>query len=179
MDEKFGGPLRVVVMSGEGKATEGHWWVKWVVKIEVISVASPWTLHLEGAIAEDIDSGTFESGAAPGCHGASWTDDDGHTWEGVPLWLLVGRVDDEISHEGAAFNDELADAGYEVQVIAADGYSQSFTSAEVKRNDGMIVAYKYDGDSVPEKNWPLKLVGPGLTNKQMVSQIVEIKVIFP
>ena len=41
-----------------------------------------------------MDKATFESGAAPGCHGTTWTDAQGHVWTGIPLWYLVGNVDD-------------------------------------------------------------------------------------
>jgi DMSO/TMAO reductase YedYZ molybdopterin-dependent catalytic subunit len=175
------GPLRVAILNSNTQVTEGHWWVKWVEQIEVVSLNQPWTLHLEGAITEDIDNATFESGAAPGCHGATWTDDQGHEWEGIPLWLLVGRVDDDNPHgkDTQAFNDAVADAGYEVQVIAVDGYTQSFTSAEVKRNNDLIVAYLRDGLPVPDKHWPLRLVGPNLEKSQMVGQIATIKLILP
>jgi DMSO/TMAO reductase YedYZ molybdopterin-dependent catalytic subunit len=34
-----GGPLRLVIVSSEALLTEGHNWVMWVNKIEVISLA--------------------------------------------------------------------------------------------------------------------------------------------
>jgi DMSO/TMAO reductase YedYZ molybdopterin-dependent catalytic subunit len=128
-----------------------------------------------------MDTGTFESGAAPGCHGVTWTDADGHRWQGIPLWLLVGRVDDSISHskDVKAFNDDVAAKGYQVQLIAADGYTQTFTADQIKRNSEMIVAFKYDGQVLAEKNYPLKLVGPKLTTKQQVGAITTIKLILP
>ncbi len=175
------GPLRVAILNDNTQVTEGHWWIKWVQQIEVVSNEEPWSLSLEGVLTEDIDVDSFESGAAPGCHGASWTDDEGQVWEGIPLWLLVGRVDDDNphSHETQAFNDAVADAGYEVEVIAADGFSKTFTSEEVKRNDNMIIAFRCDDEPLEESKWPLRLVGPDLTKGQMVSQITTIKIIFP
>lgn len=172
------GPLRIAILSDEDQVTEGHWWIKWVTKIDIVPLNQPWTLTLEGAITEEIDSGTFESGAAPDCHGIQWTDDQGREWEGIPLWLLVGRVDDEISHEDGAFNDEVADAGYEVHLIAADEYTVKLDSSEVKRNDDLIVAYKMNDMPIPEKNWPLRLVGPGLDKQSQVGQIQTIKLVF-
>ncbi len=90
----------------------------------------------------------------------------------------MGRVDDETSHDNGAFNDEVADAGYEVQLIAADEYTVKLGSAEVKRNDDLIVAYKVNGTPLPEKNWPLRLVGPGLDKQNQVGQIQTIKLVF-
>jgi hypothetical protein len=174
------GPLRLGIMTAEQQVTEGHWWVKWTQKIEVIPVEAPWNLQLEGAITESMDQATFESGSAIGCHGLKWTDDQSRVWEGIPLWYLVGRVDDPTdTHKGDAFSDDLADAGYEVQIISADGYTVSLTSAEVKRNDALIISYKRDGDPLPENQWPLRLVGGTLTKAQMVGQIATIKLVFP
>ena len=156
--------------------TDGHWSVKWVTKLEVKSLGEEWSLHLEGAITEDMDRATFESGASPNCHGVTWTDDKAQDWVGIPLWLLVGRVDDEIKHEGPAFNDALADAGYTVDVVASDGYTVTFDSARVKRNNNIIVAYQVNGNPLPDKYFPLRLVGSDLQKNEMVGMIAKIVV---
>jgi len=180
IDPVSDGPLRLMVMGEPNQVTEGHWWVKWVTSIEIIDIEEPWTLHLEGAISKDIDPGTFESCAAPGCHGATWVDNQGRTYEGVPLWWLLGSVDDEIEHDSdVAFNDDLADIGYEVQVIAADGYTVTFDIQDVRGNNDIIVAYKLDGEPLEEDRWPLRLVGPDLDGSQKVGQIIEIRIVFP
>jgi hypothetical protein len=172
------GPLRVGIAAGQDKVTEGHWWVKWVTKITVASMEQPWSLKLEGKLTEDVVSTTFESCAAPGCHGASVKDDQGREWLGVPLWLLAGRIDDDNQHKTGAFNDELATKGYTVVVTATDGFSQKFSSADVKDNNSMIVAFQRDGGPVPENQWPLRLVGTGLSKQQMVGKVAAIKLDF-
>lgn len=177
IDENIG-PLRLGIVTSQNQVTEGHWWVKWTQKIEVVAGQKPWNLKLEGAVTENIDPNTFESGAAIGCHGVKWTDDQGRAWEGIPLWYLVGRVDDTDTHKGDAFNDTLADAGYEVQLIAADGFVLKLTSKEVKRNDALIVAYKRDGAPLPDNQWPLRLVGATLKKEQMVGKLTNIKLVF-
>jgi DMSO/TMAO reductase YedYZ molybdopterin-dependent catalytic subunit len=177
LDPRQDGALRLAIVSAKNnQVTDGHWAVKWVNRIEVKSLGEEWTLHLEGAIAEDMDRGTFESGSAPNCHGQTWTDDHAQPWVGIPLWLLVGRVDDEVQHNGPAFNDALADAGYTVDVIAADGYSVSFESARIKRNDQMIVAFQVNGNPLPEQYYPLRLVGDDLEKNEMVGMIAQIVV---
>jgi DMSO/TMAO reductase YedYZ molybdopterin-dependent catalytic subunit len=173
------GPLRLGIMTSNNQVTEGHWWIKWVQKIEVIAVQKPWTLKLEGIITENMDPATFESGSAIGCHGVKWTDDQNHVWEGIPLWYLVGRVDDTDTHKGDAFSDAAADKGYDVQLIASDGFTVTLTSAEVKRNNALIVAYKSDGNPLPENQWPLRLVGSTLKKSQMVGKMTTIKLVFP
>jgi DMSO/TMAO reductase YedYZ molybdopterin-dependent catalytic subunit len=177
LDPKQDGTLRVVIVGDKNnQVTDGHWAVKWVDTLEVKSLGEEWTLHLEGAIAEEMDRGTFESGASPNCHAATWTDDHAQRWVGVPLWLLVGRVDDEVRHDGPAFNEALADIGYMVDVIAADGYAVSFDSARIRRNDKIIVAFQVNDNPLPEQYFPLRLVGDDLQKNEMVGMIAQIVV---
>jgi DMSO/TMAO reductase YedYZ molybdopterin-dependent catalytic subunit len=180
LDTEIDGNLRLVVVSDEPKqVVDGHWSVKWVTKLEIKSVGESWNLHLEGAINELMDRATFESGASPNCHGVTWTDDKAQDWVGIPLWLLVGRVDDDVKHEGPAFNEALADAGYTVDVIASDGYTVSFESSRLKRNDNIIVAHLVNGNPLPEKYYPLRLVGSDLQKNEMAGMIVQIVVHVP
>jgi DMSO/TMAO reductase YedYZ molybdopterin-dependent catalytic subunit len=100
-------------------------------------------------------------------------------WTGIPLWLLVGRVDDADSHDSAAYNDALALAGYTVDVVAADGTTATFDSRRIRRDDNIIVAYLVGGNPLPDKYFPLRLVGSDLTQKEMLGQIVTIVVHVP
>jgi DMSO/TMAO reductase YedYZ molybdopterin-dependent catalytic subunit len=178
--QQYGGPLRLCIVDSNDQLVDGHWMVKWVARIEVQAAQAEWTLHLEGAMSEDMDSATFDAGAAPGCHGITWTDGDSNEWTGVPLWLLVGRVDDDTSHLTGAFNDDLADSGaYVVRVTAADGFYYDFDSTFVAGNDDIIVAYMMNDEPLPEEYYPLKLVGSALTSgKQKVSQIDSIELVW-
>jgi DMSO/TMAO reductase YedYZ molybdopterin-dependent catalytic subunit len=174
------GVLRLAIISPENnQVTDGHWSVKWVSRIDVRSFGENWSLHMEGAIPADIDRATYESCGAPGCHGATWTDDSAQVWTGIPLWLLVGWVDDEIQHEGPAFNEALAAAGYTIDVIASDGYTVQFDAARVARNDNIIVAYQVNGNPLAEDNYPLRLVGSDPARNERVGLITEIVVNLP
>jgi DMSO/TMAO reductase YedYZ molybdopterin-dependent catalytic subunit len=174
------GPLRLAILSPEGnQVTDGHWSVKWVRRIIVKLATADWVLSLEGAISEEMDRATFESGAAPGCHGASWTDEGGQEWVGIPLWRLLGRVDDEVKHEGPAYSDELAKAGYTVDVVATDGYTVTLDNKRADRNDELIVAYMVDGNPLPEKYFPLRLVGGDLQKDEMVGAVAQIVLHLP
>jgi DMSO/TMAO reductase YedYZ molybdopterin-dependent catalytic subunit len=180
LDPEQDGTLRLVITSQDPKqVTDGHWAVKWVTKLEIKTVEKSWSLHLEGALNELIDRATFESGAAPNCHGVTWKDDKAQEWAGISLWRLVGRVDDEIKHEDGAFNDALAKTGYAVDVVASDGYAATFTSTRIARNDNIIVAYKVNDAPLPDEYYPLRLVGSDLTKKEMVGQIAKIIVHVP
>ena len=177
LDPKQDGTLRLAIVSDElNQVTDGHWAVKWVNKLEVKSLGEEWVLQLDGAISKPTDRVSIESCGAPQCHGASWTDDKAQEWVGVPLYYFVGSVDDEISHEGPAFNYALADAGYNVDVIAADGYTATFDAARLKGNKNIIVAYKVNENPLPDDFFPLRLVGSDLSKKEMVGVISQIKV---
>jgi hypothetical protein len=177
LDQKQDGVLRLAIVSTElNQVTDGHWAVKWINKFEVKNLGAEWALQLDGAISKPTDRVSIESCGAPQCHGTAWTDDKAQEWVGVPLYLFVGSVDDEIEHEGPAFNDALADAGYSVDVIAADGYTVTFDAARVKRNKNIIVAYKVNENALPDEFFPLRLVGSDLDKKEMVGMISQIKV---
>jgi len=150
--------------------------VKWVNKLEVKNLGAEWVLLLDGGFSKPTDRASIESCGAPQCHAATWTDEKAQQWVGVPLWLFVGSVDDEIEHEGPAFNDALAEAGYSVDVIAGDGYLVTFDAARVKRNDNIIVAYKVNENQLPDEYFPLRLVGTDLQKNEMVGMIAQIKV---
>jgi hypothetical protein len=177
LDSKQDGTLRLAIVSAElNQVTDGHWSVKWVNKLEVKSLGEEWVLQLDGAISKPTDRVSIESCGAPQCHGSSWTDDKGQEWAGVPLYYFVGSVDDEIAHEGPAFNRTLADAGYSVDVIAADGYTVTFDAARVQYNKNIIVAYKVNENPLPDEFFPLRLVGSDLDKKEMAGMIAQIKV---
>ena len=153
--------------------------VKFVSNIIIYSSEAPpvpetWSLTLSGAETYVMDQTEFEAGAA--CHEATWFDGT-NTWSGIPLWRLVGWVDDDVQHGADAFNDGYAAFGYDVQVIASDGYSKVFASADVAHNDNMIIANKMNGEELPEDRYPLRLVGPDLTGSQKVGMITQIQLL--
>ena len=172
------GPLRIGIMA-PGQVTDGHWWVKWAQKIEIISVQQPWTLSLQGAITEDMDQSTFESGAAPGCHGTDWTDANGDVWTGIPLWYLVEYVDDTETMDSLADAKAVWDKGFEVHIANSNGDIVMYTSQEIKQNDNIIVAYQLDGKVLSNKQGPLALVGSAVDSQHQISMINKIKLIFP
>ena len=164
------------------------------VKITVANgvVPTDWTLQLSGARDETIPKAYFEQGlACPSSgHQVSWTDDKGtpdtsddDVWSGVPLWLLVAMVDDnpDLGDEHINFNDELAAAGYEVKVIAGDGWSTVLDSADIARSDAYIIANTLNGEALPLKTesgkdcWPLQLKGSAISGGQQVGNIVRIE----
>ncbi|MFM8320926.1 MAG: molybdopterin-dependent oxidoreductase, partial [Chloroflexota bacterium] len=173
------GPLRLAIISSKNnQVTDGHWSVKWVTRIELKPVGAEWGLDLHGAIDDTIDRNSFQSCSAPGCHAASWTDDKGQEWAGTPLFYFAGRVDDAIKHDGPAFWDLLGSLGYDVQLVAGDGYSITLPIARLAHNRDVLLAYMVDDGPLPEKYFPLRLVGPGLDGKEMIGSVVRINLLI-
>ena len=173
------GELRLVVIGDSNlQVVDGHWLVKFVNKIVLKAAIEDWVVEFTGAIDEPMDRATFESGAAQGCHLNTWKDSDGNEYSGIPLYYLLGRVDDDVKHGDDAYRDDLAKAGYSVDVIAKDGYTVTLDSFTTLRNDGIIVAYLMNGKPLEGDDFPLKLVGEELTKKQMVGGIAKVAINF-
>jgi len=131
-----------------------------------------WTLTLTGAIDKTINKSEFEDSVS--CHGASYTGSEGRTWRGIPLWYLMGWVDDNLKHGHGAFNDTLANAGYDVTVIAGDGSSKTFNSRVLARNENYSLACYLNGSELPEFDAPLKLVGSEVSEGDELGNVVKI-----
>ncbi|OPX86461.1 MAG: Endo-1,4-beta-xylanase A precursor [Pelotomaculum sp. PtaB.Bin104] len=160
---------------------------KWITEIKIYSAPeSDWTLELDGqdigGIDYDVSKTYFEQALA--CqfganHKATYTDAQGQVWEGMPLWFLVGFVDDADQHSDSAFNEELAEDGYQVVITAADGKSVAINSVDMIRSGDYIIANSLNGAPIPESdsNWPLRLVGSAISRATSISQIVSIKLV--
>ncbi|MFW5647538.1 MAG: hypothetical protein ACOCG5_00490 [Candidatus Alkaliphilus sp. MAG34] len=150
------------------------------------AIPTDWTLRLSGARDETVTKSYFEEGIlCRSTHKVSWTDDEGDVWEGVPLWLLVGMVDDnpDVGSDHFNFNDELAAKGYNIKVTAGDGWDTTLKSADIARDDGFIVANTLNGEPLPLKTeagkdcWPLHLKGSKIKSGQQVGNIVRIELV--
>ena len=144
-----------------------------------------WVIQLRGAISKDLTYRQFAAVAAEKGVGASvafGTD----TWAGVPLWRLVGLVDDK---HPKTFSDSLAKKGYFVQVVGLDGsaailkstdssWVHSHTAIVADERDGAPLAFGSISSGSSGANWlpswPAQLVGPTLTDAQKVGGIVKI-----
>jgi DMSO/TMAO reductase YedYZ molybdopterin-dependent catalytic subunit len=180
LDSNEEGTLRLAVVSEKNnEVVDGHWTVKWVNQMEVKSIGQQWTLQLNGAISQPVDRATYQSCGSPSCHGTAWVDENGQNWVGVPLWLLVGEVDDSNSHEDNAYNEALAQSGYTVEISASDGYTVSLDSQLINRNDNILLAYLVNDGELPDQYYPLRLVGSGLQKNQMVGKVELIQLDLP
>ncbi len=179
-DPEADGALRVAILSDKGnQVTDGHWWVKWVTKLEVKPATAGWALAVNGALQEKVDRGSFDSCSAPKCHGVTWKDADGVTWSGVPLYYLMGRSDDEQKHDNGAFNSALAAEGYPVEIVGADGYKVTLDSSKVALSKEYFLANKMNDAELTGQDAPLRLVGPGVDKKSSVGGVTEIRLLLP
>ncbi len=156
------------------------------IKVNIAgSTPSDWSLSLRGARTDTITKSFFEQAlACPSSgHQVNWTDTDGSVWSGVPLWLLVGVIDDnpDVGPDHFNFNDSLAAQGYSVKITAGDGFNTTLASADIARNNGYIVANKLNGSDLPlltpggKRCWPLYLKGSAVFGGQQVGNITSIE----
>jgi DMSO/TMAO reductase YedYZ molybdopterin-dependent catalytic subunit len=172
------GPLRLVVGTPKpgGQVVDGHWSVKWIERISVTKASAEWKVQLEGAVPGKLDKPTYVNCASPGCHGSGWLDAQGKRWEGVPLYLVAGLVDDKKRHGPGAYDAALARKGYDIVFETADGKVVTIDSRDIAGKRDVVLAGKLDGGELPEEYFPLRLVGPGLSDAQMPGGIVRIVV---
>ncbi|PWR74473.1 molybdopterin-binding protein [Methanospirillum lacunae] len=136
-----------------------------------------WSLHLNGAISDTINQSFFEEAAS--CHSGSWKDKDGNEYTGLPVWRLLGWVDDNVSHGKSGFNQTAFDSGYTIIVKAGDGFTREFSTTDIGTSDDVIIANQVNGKPLAKEgekpSYPLKLVGPNITGGNSVGNIVEIQ----
>jgi hypothetical protein len=135
-----------------------------------------WSVLTSGAREEAVTVSKF--GNCLSCHAeppATMTDGEGNAYSGLPLWWLMGAVDDTTNlHGPGAFNDNLY---YDVKVTGSGGYSYTFASTAIARNDDYILANQWkpvgttEFVTLPPDKFPLKLVnheftvgGPSVAN---------------
>ena len=144
-----------------------------------------WVIQLRGAISKDLTSRQFA--AMEKKVGATWSDTGGNVWAGIPLWRLVGLVDDK---NPKTFNAALAAKGYSVQVIGLDGRPLRLSSTDKSwvHNRTALVADKENGAALSFGSlstldpgtwlpgWPAQLVGPSVPSGPDTGGIVKIVV---
>ena len=172
------GPLRLVVGTPKpgGQVVDGHWSVKWIERISVTKASAEWKVQLEGAVPGKLDKPAYVNCASPGCHGSGWVDAAGKRWEGIPLYLVAGLVDDQKRHGAGAYNAALARKGYDIVIETTTGKVVTIDSRDIAGKQDIVLAGKVDGGELPDEYFPLRLVGPGLSEAQMPGGIARIVV---
>jgi DMSO/TMAO reductase YedYZ molybdopterin-dependent catalytic subunit len=165
------GPLRLVVAQDTdvNQIADGHLMVKWVSKVALRGSVAEWKVKMYGLKDKKgkrqtytLDRVSYDSCAAPGCHGFSWVNPTSKkTWSGVPLFLCVGKVDGGPGHDSyGAYNEKLALKGYRVKLVGANGKYAVVGSRTIRNRTNILLANKLMGSDLTAKYYPLKLVGP-------------------
>ncbi len=179
LDPTEDGPLRLVFAEPKADTVvDGHWSVRWVDKVEVKKTLGQWSASVQGATRSTLTQASYVSCASPGCHGSGWVDKTGARWEGVPLWLVVGSVDDGRTHGAGAFNRALASKGYRIELIGSNGVTTFLSSHDLLKHKDWILAGKVDGGELTPVDFPLRLVGPGLTDDESIGRITKVLLRF-
>ena len=165
------GPLRLVVAqdSDVNQVADGHLMVKWVNRVTLRGSVAEWQVKMYGLKNKQgkrqtytLDRVSYDSCAAPGCHGFSWVHPTTKkTWSGVPLFLCVGKVDGGPGHDSyGAYNEKLALKGYRVKLVGANGKYAIVGSRTIRNRTNILLANRLMGSDLTATYYPLKLVGP-------------------
>jgi DMSO/TMAO reductase YedYZ molybdopterin-dependent catalytic subunit len=174
------GPLRLAVVQPHAdQVIDGHWTVKWVARVVVGKAEAAWNVQLQGVQAAKLDRPSYVNCASPGCHGSGWVDPQGRRWEGIPLYLVCGLLDDHKRHGAGDYDAALAKRGYKILIESADGTVVTIPSQLIAGRDDIILSGKMNGSDLPDAYFPLRLVGPGLTQQQMPGRIARIVLRLP
>jgi DMSO/TMAO reductase YedYZ molybdopterin-dependent catalytic subunit len=174
-DSEF--PLKLV-----GPWLTGGQKVKMIAKITLtdMNAVPHWNLTIVGTQNVTIDSMAFDALYHCGVHAGTYTFTNGtgtHTYEGIPLWVLVGAVDGQDPPDHYEFNTTLAALGYSVRIIASDGSNVTLPISQIALNDTLILAYMLDGQPLTGNSAPLILVGPGLPDSQSIMNVIRIELV--
>jgi hypothetical protein len=162
------GPIRTVKIGPETPNIEGHLSVKMIEKIKVDEEGfSDFTLEMKGKMNFSLDRQTVQS--CVNCHRKSVTYHDGKndrdfTYTGFPVWRILAYSDDPdyAPHKQdksiLSYSREAMNAGYDVTITAADGFSITLDAAELDMNQDVILALYKEGGQLPEREQPIVIV---------------------
>ncbi len=160
---------------------------KYITMIKVYSTPeSDWTLELDGrdigGVNYTVSKPFLEEAIA--CqfgadHKATYTDNSGRVWEGMPLWFFAGFVDDADQHSANAYNETKALSGYNIVITAGDGYNITISSRDIIRSSNYLLANSLNGNHIDEsdENWPLRFTGINVTGKMTVKGVKSVKLV--
>ena len=165
------GPLRLIVAqeSNVHQIVDGHLMVKWVDRVTLRGAVAEWKVKMFGLKRRNgtrqtytLDRVSYDSCAAPGCHGFSWVNPTTEkTWSGVPLFLCIGKVDGGPGHDSyGAYNEALALRGYRIKLVSASGRYAILGSRTIRNKTNIVLANKLMGSDLTATYYPLRLVGP-------------------
>ena len=165
-----GGPLRIVTLH-ESYLTDGHYWSKDVVKIQLIDEVDPWHLELHGVEVWNMTHDTYYSLASCSHHRTEVTSGSDE-YSGVPLYIIVSAMDGG-DDEHYLFNTTLLSTNYNVTLYDSDDNSVTFNCWELTQNTTIIVAGWINEELLSGEDWPIKLVSKNV----ILGNIVKAEII--
>ena len=183
------GYIRIIKVGEKCPIIDGHSSVRMVKRMEIIRKKyRDFKLRLEGYMNFILDRRDLMSGLS--CHGVTvkYKEKDGiHEYYGIPLWRLLAYSDDPryAPHKQDpsinSYNEEFAEEGYEVEIVAKDGFKIRLNSKYLNRNDSIILAMMKDGNELEGMEWPLTLVwdvnSGNIPGMKKVKGVVMIRII--
>ncbi len=188
------GYIRSVKVGPSQPNIDGHSSARMIKKIVVSGeVYKEYELLIRGRMENVLDRQTIQSGVS--CHEKTVAyydrkSEQVENYTGIPLWMLLAFGDDaahaphkQTDKEILSYKQEVAQAGYGVKIVASDGYSITLDSRQLDKNHEVIIATQKEGESLPEREWPLILVWDQDAERvpdgiKAVRNITEIQLLF-
>lgn len=112
--------------------------------------AATWSVSLKGIREDTLTAAYYEEAKVHASHYVKKTVDKkgvAVTYEGMPLRLVIAMVDGPDAEHRYLFDEALWKAGYDVTLIARDGYSATFNTKDLAP-DALIIADREDGKPI-------------------------------
>ncbi|MFO7730322.1 MAG: hypothetical protein R6V86_06115 [Spirochaetia bacterium] len=188
------GYVRSVKVGPSEPNIDGHSSARMIQRI-VVSAEDykEYELLIRGKMDNTLDRQTIQSGVSCHTRTVEYLDKKSgevESYTGIPLWMLLAYGDDsrhaphrQTDKSILSYKEERAQEGYGVKIVASDGYSITLDSRQLNKNDGVIIATQKDGETLPEREWPLILVwdqdaDPVPEGIKAVRNIAEIHLLF-
>jgi hypothetical protein len=195
------GPIRGIKITETGSSLpvpniDGHNSPKMVHKVAVAGeVFRDFSLLITGKLSSELDRTTLQAGINCTAHKtevAYLNKKSGELehYTGISLHALLAYGDDplnaphkQMDKSMLAYDQALAQKGYQVKIIAGDGYSITLDSRDIDGNDAVIIAMYQDGAELQGSDWPLKLVWDSNAERvpdgiKAVRNVVAIELVF-
>ena len=161
------GYIRTIKVGPKNPNIPGHSSVRMLEKIVVKEQGyRDFAITVSGKMDWILDRQTIQSGVS--CHKRVVDFErkgSAAQYTGIPLYLVLAYADDpqyaphhQTDKSILSYRKETAQAGYTVELEAADGYVVSMDSREVDGNEDLILGMYKNGDELPDDEFPLILV---------------------
>lgn len=163
------GYFRSVKVGPSEPNIDGHSSARMIKRIEVSAeVYREYELLITGKMDNRLDRQTIQSGVSCHTRTVEYFDrksGETETYTGIPLWLLLAYGDDpqhaphrQTDKSILSYKEETARQGYAVEILASDGFSIELDSKQINKNDDVIIATQKNGETLPDREWPLIIV---------------------